>query len=340
MKDCLKWSVLLLWLLGRGGVEACDLCAVYRASDANGANASGLVVSVAAQFIPYRTLQFEGREVAAPFQDKLDHTVTHFVLGYNVTPKWGVSLNVPLVHLAYQRTDFRYSTVNPPVLFTESGTETGMGDISVIGRVAILQKSEMDYAVQVNLLGGIKLPTGDSDRVAEEMEQTRIYNSLLPPNTPHDPLGHSIAAVHPHALALGSGSVDGIFGITVNSRWQRLFLNVQAQYYLRTEGRSGFRFGDELMFSGGPGVFVWLDKAGSLSLQANAIFDRMGRDKLDGVTSDRTGSSAWYLGPILNATWGDRLTANLGVELPLRIENGGYQAVADLRVHGGVAWRF
>jgi len=184
------------------------------------------------------------------------------------------------------------------------------------------------------------LPTGDSDRVAEEMEQTRIYNSLLPPNTPHDPLGHSIAAVHPHALALGSGSVDGIFGITVNSRWQRLFLNVQAQYYLRTEGRSGFRFGDELMFSGGPGVFVWLDKAGSLSLQANAIFDRMGRDKLDGVTSDRTGSSAWYLGPILNATWGDRLTANLGVELPLRIENGGYQAVADLRVHGGVAWRF
>lgn len=340
MKNRLQVIVVLSWLSSCFFAEACDLCAVYRATDANGANASGIVVSVAEQFVPYRTLQFEGRKVAPTFQDKLDHSVTHFVLGYNITPEWGVSLNVPLVHLQYRRTDFRYSTANPPVLFTESGTESGLGDLSLIGRVAVFQKRKMDYSLQLNLLAGVKVPTGDSDRVAEEMEQTRIYQGLLPPNTPHDPLGHSIAAVHPHALALGSGSVDGVFGVTLNSRWQKFFFNAQVQYYLRTKGRSGFRYGDEIMLSGGPGGFVWLDKMGSLSLQVNLIFDHMGRDQLDGVTSNSTGSSAWYLGPILNATWGDRLTANVGVELPLQIDNGGYQAVADFRLHGGVSWRF
>jgi hypothetical protein len=204
----------------------------------------------------------------------------------------------------------------------------------------VFQKSEMDHSLRVNLLAGIKLPTGDSDRLAEEMDQTRIYNTLIPPNTPHDPLGHSIAAVHPHSIALGSGSVDGIFGITVNTRWQRAFLNAQAQYYLRTEGRSGFKYGDELILSGGPGVFVWLAKSGSLSLQANVVYDQMGRDELDGVTSYRTGSTAWYLGPLLNVTLGDRFTANVGIDLPLQIKNGGYQVVPDYRLHGGVAWRF
>jgi hypothetical protein len=36
-------------------------------------------------------------------------------------------------------------------------------------------------------------------------------------------------------LALGSGSYDGIFGASLNTRWQRWILNGQFQYYLRTE---------------------------------------------------------------------------------------------------------
>ena len=327
-------------LLGLTSAHACDLCAVYRASDADGANTSGFVFSLAEQFIPYRTIQNESTEVSPALRDHVDSSITHFVFGYNFSPKWGLSLNVPLTHLEFQRSDFRYSTGGPPTFFTEEGSETGIGDISLIGRTTLFQKSEMDHSLQINLLAGIKLPTGDSDRLAEEMDQTRIYNTLIPPNTPHDPLGHSIAAVHPHSIALGSGSVDGIFGITVNSRWQRLFLNGQAQYYLRTEGRSGFKYGDELILSGGPGVFVWLAKSGSLSTQANLIYDQMGRDELDGVTSYRTGSTAWYLGPLINLTLGERFTANVGIDLPLQIKNGGYQAVPDYRLHGGVAWRF
>ena len=46
--EVVAWSIIAgLLFLGAGSVHACDLCAVYRASDANGANASGFVFSLA-----------------------------------------------------------------------------------------------------------------------------------------------------------------------------------------------------------------------------------------------------------------------------------------------------
>src|SRR6185436_19384933 len=101
-------------------------------------------------------------------------------------------------------------------------------------------------------------------------------------------------SVHQHSLALGSGSFDGVFGLTANGRWQRWFINGQFQYYLRTEGESGFQYGDELIVSGGPGVFVLLNRDYSLSLQANAVYDTMARDEVLGQPSNQTGLTAWY----------------------------------------------
>src|SRR5262249_51844613 len=158
---------------------------------------------------------------------------------------------------------------------------------------------------------------------------------FLPPATPHDPLGHSIASVHEHELALGSGSYDGIFGATVNARYRRFFLNGQFQYYLRTEGESGFIFGDELMVSGGPGAFILLSHGWTLSLQANGVYDTQARDQLLGRVSDRTGLTAWYFGPLLAFTMSDHFSANLGVDVPLRITNNGFQSVPNYAVHGG-----
>jgi len=68
----------------------------------------------------------------------------------------------------------------------------------------------MEYGIAVNVLGGVKFPTGDTDRIADEVNQTRIFDSFLPPAA-HDPLGHAISGVHQHDLSLGSGSFDGIF---------------------------------------------------------------------------------------------------------------------------------
>ena len=321
--------------------QACDLCAVYRAADARGESGEGLVLGIAGQFIPYRTTQFEGAEVDnPPFREHVDSYLTHFLVGYNFSPRFGVNLNVPLAHLEFRRKDVRYSLTSPPVNYTEVGTETGLGDVSLIGRAAVFQKMDMDYGVVVNVLGGVKFPTGDDERVEEEIEQTKIFNQFVPPGTPHDPLGHSPSAVHQHMLALGSGSFDGIFGVTASFNWKRLFANAQFQYYLRTEADSGFKFGNETIVSGGPGVFVFLDKSFTLSVQAFAAYDDMQRDELLGTVSVRTGMTAWYIGPLVNLTVVGHFSANIGVDFPLKIENGFYQVVPNYRLHGGISWRF
>jgi len=333
----MKLTLLLLMLLPIPAALACELCAIYNSDNALGASSSGLLFNVAEQYVPYRTRQDDGQN-PRPATSYVDSSITHLVPAYNFSSRFGVSLNVPLVYLNFQRTDLRYSLTAPPAQFTEKGTEFGLGDAALIGRVTVFQKSTMEYGVVVNALGGVKFPTGNDERLDGEVDQAKIFEALGGPHD--DPLGHSISTVHEHSLAVGSGSYDGVFGLTANGRWRRWFINGQFQYYLRTEGASGFRYGDELMVSGGPGAYVLLSRSCTLSLQANAVYDWMARDEVLGRPSNQTGLTAWYLGPLLNFTWGDHFSANAGVDVPLSIDNNGRQSVPDYRIHGGFSWRF
>jgi hypothetical protein len=173
-----------------------------------------------------------------------------------------------------------------------------------------------------------------------EVEQAEVFQALLPPGTPHDPLGHSINSVHQHDLSPGSGSFDGVFGVTLNSRWDRWLFNAQFQYFLRTEGESSFQYGDDLLISGGPGRYLFSKDNQSVSLQCIATYETMARDRLLGQTSDRTGSSIWYVGPQINLTAGSHFSANVGADFPVHITENGFQAVPDYRIRGGISWRF
>jgi hypothetical protein len=109
---------------------------------------------------------------------------------------------------------------------------------------------------------------------------------------------------------------------------------------LRTQGESAFKYGDELMATGGLGFFVLANKSTTASLQLNATYDTMARDELLGRASNVTGSTAWYLGPFISLSWGTHLTGNAGIDLPLRIASKGFQSVPEYRVHAGLTWRF
>jgi hypothetical protein len=331
---------LLFFLTLAPAVQACDLCAIYSADNALGGKTSGFSFSLSEQFIPYRTLQFESEEVHMNNPSYVDSSITHLVPGYAFSSWFGVSFNLPVEYLSFRRTDVRYVLGAPPIRETETGVESGIGDAALIGRLTLFSKRAMKYGVNATFLAGVKFPTGDASRIEDEVEQSKIFESLLPPGTPHDPLGHSISSVHQHMLALGSGSYDGIFGLTFSSRWNRWFFNAQGQYYLRTRGESDFEFGDELMLSGGPGAFLILARTCTLSLQANGGYDTIARDELLGRLSDRTGSTAWYLGPLLTFTWRDLLSANLGIDIPLHIQNNGFQSLPDYRLHAGLSFRF
>jgi hypothetical protein len=198
----------------------------------------------------------------------------------------------------------------------------------------------MQYGGALTLLAGVKFPTGDASRLDDEVSQAEIFQSFLPPGTPHDPLSHSITSVHQHMLALGSGSYDGVFGATENFHWHRWFINSQFQYYLRTQGEAGFQYGNELIVSGGPGMFAFLNESWTFSVQVNAVYDEMKRDELLGKVSDRTGSIAWYMGPLLTFTWGERVALTFELDMPLRITNNGFQSVPSFRIESGISYRF
>ena len=331
--------LLVGWMGSRLGAAGCELCAIYSADNAQARNA-GWIATVSESFISYHTVLFNDHELSGHDLDFRDTSITHLVPGYNFTPELGVNLSIPLVYHHFQRTDLRYSLTDPPVLRSEHGTEFGLGDVSLIGRWTAFRRAGMETSVAVSVLGGVKFPTGDTDRIADEVEQTQIYDALLPPGTPHDPLGHSISGVHQHDLTLGSGSFDGIFGVTMLSRWDRYFFNAQFQYYLRTEGESGYTYGNELMVAGGPGAYLLLGKSYTFNLQANAGYDTMARDELAGRLSNRTGWTAWYLGPQLGLTVGNHFSTVAGVDIPVHITANGLQNVPDYRVHASLVWRF
>ncbi|HTI72608.1 MAG TPA: hypothetical protein VMF06_21715 [Candidatus Limnocylindria bacterium] len=334
MTRCLfavTWS-----LAGAISVEACELCAIYRASDAKGEYTSGLTLTVAEQFVRYGTEQFNGTKFHRANPDYLEQAITHVVAGWNFNEKFGLSLNLPVVHERY-----RFSELVGGFTRTQHDqSETGLGDLSLVGRWRIYDVSQMKWGFTANLLGGIKLPTGDPAHLDELQQSIDHYETVVGPGHNHDALGPIVSGIHLHDISLGSGSVDGILGATTTTRWDRLFLNLQAQYYLRTEGAGHYQYADALILSGGPGAFLWLQNKRTLSLALNTVYETRGSDSFRGKESGQTGLTVWYLGPQLVFTWRSNLSVLLGTDLAVQAGGPGFQNVPDFRVNAGITWRF
>ena len=315
---------------------ACELCSIYsteNASATRGEGSSGLIFTLSQQYVPFDTLQVEGEKASgAPFFEAayMNSAITHFVPSYNFSSRFGVSLNVPYVYR-----DFRRTEVTPfGMRINESGTISDLGDTALIGRWTAFQKRDMDYSVILNLLAGVKFPTGDTDRLEDERDQEILYRKAFGENH-----SHAIGGIHQHDLSPGTGSFDGVFGATSNLRWKRFFFNLQGQYYLRTEAID-YEMGDLTIVSAGPGVYALLGDRTTLSIQAQGFYEKQESDRSLGQENIQTGFTAWYFGPLLTFTWGEHFSANAGVDIPLDIDNRGIQSVPDYRVHGGVSWKF
>jgi len=286
------------------------------------------VFILAEQYISEHTLQLQSEEIVVPDPEFLESSITHIIGGYNFNRDVGVNLNIPI-----ERHKFRiYDPIGGN--FSE-GISKGLGEISLIGRWTPYSDESMTHSFRVNLLGGIKLPTGDSEFVRKDVEQHKTLDAIY--GTGHD---HVFNAVHLHDLALGSGSVDAVFGITANARYKRAFFTVEGQYYLRTEGESDFEFGDTAMISGGPGVYIILKKDFTLSFQGVFRYEETLRSSYSGQESNQTGMREIYGGPQITMTIGSHFGAQAGGDIPIDIHNNGFQVVPDYRVHGSLTWSF
>lgn len=295
---------------------ACDLCSVYSAIEAH--SGQGPFVGVAEQFTRFGTLQEDGEQVPNPTGQYLNSSIAQIFGGYNFSDRFGLQLNLPVIYRSFKR---------PEGFTIDRGTELGIGDVSLLGKFQVYRRLKVDSTLVANLIGGVKFPTGNTRRLSEELNEVEM------PGAPE-------SGIHGHDLTLGSGSFDGLVGANVYWRWRRAVFSGGIQYAIRSEGDFDYRFANDLTWSAGPGALLILQDNFSLTLQANLSGETKGRDTLQGAKVDDTGITTVYLGPQLSATWGEKLTAEIGVDIPLLRNNTALQVVPDYRIRAAFTWHF
>jgi len=308
----------LVIAIGTVSVPACDLCSIYNINSAEGTRNKGFSVSLAEQFTHFGTMQDNGREVGNPTHQYLNSSVSQAVLGYTFNDWASVQFNMPVIYREFKR---------PEGFAIDRGTEWGMGDVSLLGVVTPLRIEHMHSTFNWSVFGGVKFPTGDSSRIKEEFHEVEV------PGAP-------ASGIHGHDLALGSGSYDGLVGTGIYARYRHGFFRASMQYSIRTEGDFHYRYANDLTWAGGPGVFLALKEEWTASLQFVVSGEDKGLDKFGRARADDTGITSVYLGPQFNVTWSDKLSAELGVDLPVVLDNTALQAVPDYRVRAAVTYRF
>jgi hypothetical protein len=297
---------------------ACDLCSIYAAPDFHGEPRRGWLVGVAEQFTHFGTVQENGRVIKNGVGQYLDSSITQLFVGYDFTDRVGVQLNMPIIHRSFKR---------PEGFAIDRGSEAGFGDLSLSANVTAWRKSSERFTANWTLLGGVKFPTGSSDRLKEELTEVEVS-------------GAPESGIHGHDLALGSGSWDGIVGSSVYARCQRAFVSATLQYAIRSRGDFDYRYANDLTWAAGPGVYLALEERHTIALQLIVSGETKGKDTFQGTRAEDTGVTSVFLGPQLNFTWANKLHAQLAADLPLDIKNTALQTVPDYRLRAALHWQF
>ncbi len=332
--------------------RACDLCGCYTPQlesivdpnaaldpQAHGKHVwpDGFYVASAEQFTHFGTVQVDGEEVANPTGQYLDSSITQLVAGYSFTPRFGLQVNVPLIYRSFER---------PKGLEIDRGTESGLGDISVLAKYVLFHtehggsahvdfsdsksprmvSQEPDFIASVVLMAGVKFPTGDTNRLREEFNELEIAGA--PPS-----------GIHGHDLALGTGSYDGVFGTQTSLRYRNFFFQADAQFALRGKGDFGYETANDISWSGGLGYYFVRNRKAIIGLQFVVSGEHKKLDHFQGEPVEDTGITSVFLGPRVIASIG-RFSAEIGVDIPVSIDNTALQTVPDYRVRAGFAFRF
>ncbi len=301
-------TILLAWLTMAGPrMFACDLCAVYGATEAEGASGRGFFGGLAGQYTYFGAFQSDGHDSHNPDGEFLHSLVSQAFVGYNFDERFGLQFNLPVIYRDYGR-------------HGAHGSDVGIGDASLNGNVRLYEMLTEKVTFRWTALGGLKFPTGDTDK--------------LNPARPD-----FAAGIAGHDLTLGSGSYDGLVGTGFYARWRRLFMTSAMQYAIRTEGDFGYQFANDWIWYGGPGGYLVMGHKYTLALQAVVSGESKGEDTINGVATDDTAATFVYLGPQLSFTWSDKLSAQVAADLPVSLTSSGQQIVPDYRIRAGLTWR-
>jgi hypothetical protein len=330
---------------GAAPAHGCDLCAIYTTTEAR-EDQTGFRVGLGTQFTYFHTLQNNGEEIPNPYGEKIASSISQFFVGYNVFPRFGVQLNVPVISRDYTR-----------VLASgvKDGNVTGFGDLSLLAIAKVFTWTELNRIVHVDAFAGVKLPSGSPAFLKEEVasppcipfpDPTSCGARLVLPRRlyAHHDSGPP-SGVHGHDLTLGSGSVDGVIGVQAFLTWKRAFATAFIQYVARGVGAYDYRFANDLLFAAGPGAYLLAGDSlfgEPYTFRGQALFsgETKGNDTNGDVKETDTGITSLYLGPAFGFGWGTHFAAELSADLPVLTNNTSLQIVPDYRLRGGISWHF
>lgn len=336
--------------------SACDVCAVYTATEML-ENRSGFRIGVAEQYSRFSTRIPDAAGELEDAGEYLKGSTTQVLVGWDPRPLFGFQLTMPVITRSYRR-------IEDGVLVGDRiqdgvrvrGNETGIGDMSLLAILRPWSWTNEHSVLRFSLLTGLKFPTGDSSRLREEKENraraqgTAVGAVTLPASdgrarviqADHIPAG-SPTGINGHDLALGSGSWDGVFGLSAYGSFDRAFLTTSAQYSLRDEGRFGYQYGNEVNWFATLGGYVLLRHDATLALQLVTSGSYQRPDTLDGTSTAAEGEDAasrlWvFVGPGMTFTWGTSLAMEIAGDLPVKHRDAGL--IPEYRIRGGLTYRF
>ena len=115
-----------LWLLHPAAPKLCRLR--EEATAAGRSWLTGAYGAVAEQFTHFGTVQVDGHEVGNPTDQHLDSSITQLVGGYSFNSRFALQVNVPLIYRSFER---------PEGFAIDRGTESGLGDVSLLGKLVL-----------------------------------------------------------------------------------------------------------------------------------------------------------------------------------------------------------
>jgi len=307
----------VLALAGMSPAWACDVHTVFHASETQGAG-KGFFAGASEQFTHFGTLSQDGHKVENEADQWLESSISQVFMGYNFTRQFGVQFNLPFIHREFKR---------PDGLDTDRSHVSGLGDASLTANLVLFEREDERFTLRWSALGGLKFPTGDSSRLAEELSEVEAPGALE-------------SGIHGHDLTLGSGSLDGIIGSSVFVRWKHLLATTHLQYNACTKGDYGYSYANNLQWGFAPGAYLVLHERQSLVLQLVVSGETKGKDTFQGAYAEDTAITSVYLGPQATYTWSDQLSIQLGMDLPIHQENSALQIVPDYRIQAALLWRF
>lgn len=343
--------------LSAASVSACDLCSIYSAVDSKQPLANTFSIGVAQQFSSFGKVQNEGHFIENEGNQHLESSISQIYGSYSLNDSLSFQVNLPYINRRYKRIE------NGEV---DRGTEAGIGDMSILAKFIPYQYRNDKTIFYFQLLGGLKLPTGDDDKIAEELEHNHgvedgaemptiddenMVEEHMSASHPHSsvvskhgdehhPEEEMIAsAIHGHDLVLGSGSYDFPIGFNIFAEQGRAFTSGSVQYVFRTEGSFDYEYADDLTWEVGPGYFIGLNDDYTVAIKANLSGEHKRKDSLNGERQGDTGINSKFLGPELLLTSGN-WSAEVGWDIPLDINNTGLQSVVDYKLRAAIAYRF